>query len=121
MPARRDGRRTAPCGPRPAARAGCPTCSRACTRNRTWPSPCAQPPENLRLHRLRAGEAQIGLHAGERVGREARAFLEHDADLVVPVVRFDRAGDEAERVGLLGLERRADLLPEPLDRIAIVE
>src|SRR5690348_15156270 len=33
--------------------------------------PRGQPREDLRLHGLRPGEAQVRLHAGERVGREA--------------------------------------------------
>ena len=32
--------------------------------------PGGQPAEDLRLHRLGAGEAQVRLHAGERVGRQ---------------------------------------------------
>ena len=35
--------------------------------------PRRQPAEDLRLHRLGAGEAQVGLDAGQRVGRERRA------------------------------------------------
>ena len=34
--------------------------------------PGGEAAEDLRLHRFGAGEAQVGLHAGERVGREAR-------------------------------------------------
>ncbi len=57
-------------------------------------------PKIARLHRLGAAEAQVRLHAGQRVGRQARALLERDADLVVPVEVVGRDGDEAE------LERR---------------
>src|SRR5688500_5944393 len=32
--------------------------------------PCREAPEDLRLHRLGTWESEIGLHAGERVGRE---------------------------------------------------
>src|SRR4051812_31314207 len=39
--------------------------------------------EDLRFHRLRPGEAQIGFKTGEAVRREAGALLEIDADLVV--------------------------------------
>src|SRR5215813_9784197 len=68
--------------------------------------------EDLGLHGLRAGEAQVRLHAGEGVGREARALLQHDAHFVVPVIGLHDAGDEAECVSLLGFERRADLRPQ---------
>src|SRR5262245_41167426 len=44
--------------------------------------PRGEPAEDLRLQRLRAGEAQARLHAGERVGREARALLDREAHLV---------------------------------------
>src|SRR5689334_504011 len=46
--------------------------------------PRGQAAEDARLHRLRAGKAQVRFHAGQRVGRHARALLERDADLVVP-------------------------------------
>src|SRR3954467_15353996 len=35
--------------------------------------PRGQPAEDLRLHRLGSGEAQVRLHPGERVGRQRRA------------------------------------------------
>ncbi len=59
--------------------------------------PRREPTEHARFHRLGAGEAQVGLHPGQRVGREACAFLERDADLVGPIEIVGRGGDEAER------------------------
>src|ERR1700674_801173 len=50
--------------------------------------------EDLRLHGLRAGEAQVRLDAGEAVGREGRALLEKDAHLVGPVDVVERRRDE---------------------------
>src|SRR5262249_51698750 len=47
--------------------------------------PGGEPGEDLRLHRFRPAEAQVRFHRGERVGGEARALLEKDADLVLPV------------------------------------
>src|SRR5215831_11101665 len=47
--------------------------------------PRRQPPEDLRLHRLGAGESEVGLEAGHRVGRERRARLDREPHLVVPV------------------------------------
>src|SRR5262245_27603652 len=54
--------------------------------------PRREPSEDLRLHRLGAGEAEAGLHTGERVGGEAVALLEHQPHLFVPVdvVRGER-------------------------------
>src|SRR6476661_580838 len=67
--------------------------------------PGGQAREDLRFHRLRADEAQARFHAGETVGREARALLQKDANLVVPVDVVEREGDEAELFRLLGVER----------------
>src|SRR3954468_10257790 len=64
--------------------------------------------EDLRLHRLRPAEAEVRLHAGERVRREARALLEEDADLVFPIDVVEGEGDEPERLGLPRVERAAD-------------
>ena len=58
--------------------------------------PRGQPGEDFRLHRLRPAEAQVRLHAGERVGREARALLQEHADFVVPVDVVGRERDEPE-------------------------
>src|SRR5436853_5997643 len=51
--------------------------------------PGGEAAENFRLERFGAGEAQRRFHAGERVGREARALLEGEANLVVPVDLVD--------------------------------
>src|SRR3954451_2119405 len=47
--------------------------------------PGGEPSEDPRLHRLAAAQPKIGFHAGERVRGKARAFLQRDADLVIPV------------------------------------
>src|SRR5208283_5588882 len=47
--------------------------------------PCRKAAEDAGFHRLDHAEAQVRLHAGERIRREARALLEGDANLVVPV------------------------------------
>src|SRR4030088_2146078 len=70
--------------------------------------PRRQAREDFRFHGLRSNEAQIGFHAGQAVGREAGALLEKHPDLVVPVDIVEREGDEAERFGLLRIERLAN-------------
>src|SRR5688572_13057013 len=47
--------------------------------------PGREPPEDAGVHGLVAVEAQIGLHAGERVGAHRHAFLDCHAHLVGPV------------------------------------
>src|SRR4051812_10339524 len=47
--------------------------------------PSRQTTEDARQHGLGAGEAQARFHAGEGVGREARAFLNGEADFLIPV------------------------------------
>src|SRR3954470_3530756 len=42
--------------------------------------PGGEPAEDLRLGGFLTGEAQVGLHAGEGVGREAGALLDDQAD-----------------------------------------
>src|SRR5690242_21061848 len=64
--------------------------------------------KNLRFHRLRPGEAQVRLQAGEGIGGKARALLEEDADLVLPVDVVEREGDEAELFRFFRIERLAD-------------
>src|SRR6185437_8480268 len=44
--------------------------------------PGGEPGEDFRFHGLRPGEAQVGFHAGETVGREAGALLEKHPHLV---------------------------------------
>src|SRR5258708_22812961 len=63
--------------------------------------PRRQAGEDLRFHGLGPGEAQIGFHAGEAVGRERGALLEEQPDLIIPVDVVERAGDAAKRLGLL--------------------
>src|SRR5258708_22786439 len=72
--------------------------------------PRRQAREDFRFHGLGPDEAQIGFHAGEAVGREAGALLEEHPDLVLPVDVVEREGDEAELLGLLGIESLADPL-----------
>ena len=67
--------------------------------------PGGEAAEDARHHVLLAGEAQVRLQAGQRVGRHRGALLERDADLVVPVDVVGRGGDEAERERGVGVER----------------
>src|SRR5581483_321877 len=70
--------------------------------------------EDARLHRLGPGEAEIGLEARQRVGRQARALLDGKPDLVLPIELVRREGDETqierrcgvEFIALVPLERR---------------
>ena len=57
--------------------------------------PGRQAAEDLRLHRLGPDEAQVGLHAGQRVGRQRRAALDRQPHLVVPVELVGRERHEA--------------------------
>src|SRR5258706_6785257 len=70
--------------------------------------PRGEAPEDARLHRLRAAEAQVGLEAAQRVGRHRRPLLERDADLVVPVDIVRRRGDKPRGGG----GRRVERLPD---------
>src|SRR3954451_7498846 len=69
--------------------------------------PCAQAGKDLRLHRLRTAEAQVGLQTGQRVGREARALLQEDAHLVVPVDIVERECHQSKLLRRLGIEELA--------------
>src|SRR5438445_8997281 len=71
--------------------------------------------KDFRFHGLGTGEAKVRFHAGEAVGREAGAFLEEHAHLVVPVDVIEREGDETELFGLIGIDRLADLRPGAID------
>src|SRR6266568_371173 len=71
--------------------------------------PGRQASEDLGLHRLRAGEAQVRLEPREAVGGERGALLEEDAHLVGPVDMIERRRDESEAVAVLGRQRLADL------------
>src|SRR5947209_11463828 len=76
--------------------------------------PSRKPAEYLGRDSLGAGEAQIRLHPGQRVRRQARALLESEADFVVPVELVGREGDQTvfergvavERLGGQVLQRR---------------
>src|SRR5439155_18877057 len=52
--------------------------------------PRTETPEDLRLHRLGPGVAQVLFHPCERIGRERDALLDREAQLVVPVDRVGR-------------------------------
>src|SRR4051812_10795789 len=58
--------------------------------------PGGEPAEDLRLGRLPAGEAEVGLHAGQRVGGEAGALFDEEADLVLPVDVVGGAGHQPQ-------------------------
>src|SRR5579883_1996215 len=83
--------------------------------------PGGEPAEDLALDGLGAGEAERGLHAGERVGREARALLEDEAYLVGPVDVVGGEGDEPRRLRRPGVERRADEAAAGFEPLAVVE
>src|SRR5712691_4335518 len=83
--------------------------------------PGAEAAEDAGLHGLRPGEAQIGLEPGQRVGRKARPLVEREADFVVPINVVIARGDEAQRLGLPGIERRADALPRVLQAKGLAE
>ena len=70
--------------------------------------PRREPGEDLRLHRLGADEAVVGLQPGEGVGREAGPLLEQDADLVGPVDVVEGERHEAGVDGLGGGQVLAD-------------
>src|SRR5215831_9341416 len=72
--------------------------------------PGGQPRKDLCLHGLRAAEAKIGFHAGQGVGGKARALLEEEPDLILPVDVIEREGHEAEFLRLLGVELPSDSL-----------
>src|SRR5688572_18078938 len=72
--------------------------------------PGRQPAEDLGLHRLRTGEAEVRLEPGERVRREARALLDRDADLVFPIDLVQGRGHEAGLRRGVGIEAFADAI-----------
>src|SRR6266511_4646100 len=67
--------------------------------------PGGEPAEDLGLHRLRPAAAQVGLHARERVRRQARPLLDRQAHLVLEVDLVVDKGHQAERLRLLGPQR----------------
>ena len=83
--------------------------------------PCGQPAEDARLHRLRSGEAQVGLHRGQRVGRERRALLQHQPHLVIPVRLVTGGGDEPERLGILRIQRLAHAFARLREAVGLAE
>src|SRR5690606_6807084 len=83
--------------------------------------PGAQAGEDLRVGVLGAGEAEGGLHAGQRVRREAHALLNRDADVVVPVDLVGCDGDEAELVRLLRRDGAALAREHALDVLRVAE
>src|SRR5258706_11132242 len=60
--------------------------------------PRRQATEDARLERLAAAEPQVRLEPGQRIGRQAAAFLERKTDLVRPVERIGCGRDEPEAV-----------------------
>jgi hypothetical protein len=64
--------------------------------------------EDAGFHGFAGAEAQVGFHAGQRVGREAGALFEDDADFVFPVQVVRRGGDQAEFQRGIGAQRLAD-------------
>ena len=83
--------------------------------------PRGQTPKNLGFHRLRAGKAQVRLHAGHGVGREARAFLQEDAQLFIPVEVLVGRSDDAELGRLRAFDRLADFSFERAERFYVVD
>ena len=79
--------------------------------------PGRQAGEDLGLHGLRSDEAEVRLHAGQRVGREAVALLEQQSYLVVPVEVVGRERDELGLDRLGGVEVVADPARAPVERI----
>src|SRR5882724_11258070 len=61
--------------------------------------PGGQASEDARFHGLGAGEAEVGFHAGQRIGRQVGAFLDRDAHFLIPVdvVRGERHQAQFER------------------------
>src|ERR1700676_5456484 len=72
--------------------------------------PGAETAEDAGFHRLRPGTPQIGLEPAQGIGRKAGALFGHEADFVVPVNLVIARGHQTERLGLVGIERRADPL-----------
>src|SRR5213076_3221387 len=63
--------------------------------------------EYLGLERLRAGETEVRLQAGQRVGAHRRALLDRQAHLLLPVEVVGGEGDETGLVGGRGVEGAA--------------
>ena len=69
--------------------------------------PGRKPAENLGRDGLGAGKAQIRFHPGQRIGREAGALFDGEADLVLPVELVGRKGHETEIERRRSIERRS--------------
>src|SRR5580704_16665732 len=74
--------------------------------------PSPKPAEYLGRDSLGAGEAQIRLHPGQRVGRQARALLDRQADFVLTVEPVRREGYETVFERGVGVERLGGQLVE---------
>src|SRR5689334_17184337 len=97
---------------------GTVTLERALFPDRVWPLeypvlPCGQSGKNLGFHGFRAGKAEVGLHSGERVRREARPLLQKQPDLVIPIDVVERESDEPKLLRLLGIDRLSYFRPCP--------
>src|SRR6185437_6790964 len=69
--------------------------------------PGGKPAEDLGLHGLRAGEAQVCLHTRQPIGGKARAFLEENAHLVLPIDVVERTRTSPIRSQSSALSSRA--------------
>src|SRR6516165_2258352 len=83
--------------------------------------PGAQPAEDLGFHGLWAGKAQVCLHAGQAVRREARALLEKDAHFVMPIDVIEGGGDEPELFTGVGGERLEALALQRIEASRLAE
>src|SRR5262252_3413773 len=75
--------------------------------------PSREPAEDLGRDILGTREAQVCLHSGKCIGRQARALFDREPDFVVPVEFVRREGDEAVFERGIGVER---LVSKPLER-----
>src|SRR5207248_10767096 len=71
--------------------------------------PCGETREDFRFHGLRPAKPEIGLETSEPVRRNARALLQKNAQLVIPIDLVERKAYEAERLGSLTVEHLAAL------------
>src|ERR1700691_2014196 len=71
--------------------------------------------ENLGFHGFGSDEAQVRFHAGETIGREARALLEEHPNFIIPIDVIERKGHKPKRLGFLGIERVADALARTIE------
>ena len=71
--------------------------------------PGRQPAEDLGFHGLWPRKSKVRLHARHGVRREACAFLNEDADLILPVDLVEGKGDKAYAVSIASGKRNARL------------